>query len=88
MHDETLERLAFIEQLSGAPPTHCVVAQRDGRVLYQGRLASCELVKDAFWRDLVQGDDSVGPVEVQPLADERTNPPAGSDPAGASLEHN
>ena len=82
MHDVPLERLAFIEQLSGAPPSHVVLAYRDGRELYRGREASCRLVAEAYWDAWAWGDDSIGPVAVQPLSDERHDSPTGSEPAG------
>jgi hypothetical protein len=77
------ERLAFIEQLSGAPPSHRVLATRDGRELYRGREASCRLIAEAYGDAWAWGDDSIGPVVVQPLTDERPASPPGSDPAGA-----
>jgi len=70
---EYLERLAFIEQVAGATPTHRVCATRTGDVLYTGPEAAARWVYEGFFIEFCWGVDDIGPVSLEALPSDGTH---------------
>jgi len=63
-----LEVLAMTEAIAGLPPTHRVVATRNGEVLYRGAKAEAEWIAQGYQKDFVTDHPmNVGPVIVEPI---------------------